>query len=151
MSCSICAVCSASHFHCLTVSLSLCRIVCVSLSLAHYLYHSSYPHSAAPTYRCCAIAAPLTWCSTCLATCYCMLCEICGSVPNSLGVLILVLSVGWSYELSVWCCCRFMAPEILKGDGYRESVDWWAFGVLLFQMLLGRLPFKPGVRSQHSN
>lgn len=37
---------------------------------------------------------------------------------------------------------EFMAPEIIAGKPYDRSVDWWAFGVLLFQMLLCQLPFK---------
>jgi hypothetical protein len=37
----------------------------------------------------------------------------------------------------------FMAPEILLDKAYGRSVDWWAFGVLMYQMLLHRSPF-PG-------
>ncbi|EGW31618.1 uncharacterized protein SPAPADRAFT_141197 [Spathaspora passalidarum NRRL Y-27907] len=37
---------------------------------------------------------------------------------------------------------EFMAPEIVAGKQYDRSVDWWAFGVLLFQMLLCQSPFK---------
>lgn len=37
---------------------------------------------------------------------------------------------------------EFMAPEILKEESYTRAVDWWAFGVLLYQMLLGKSPFR---------
>lgn len=37
---------------------------------------------------------------------------------------------------------EFMAPEVIAGRQYDRSVDWWAFGVLLFQMLLCQSPFK---------
>ncbi|CDR44262.1 CYFA0S14e01442g1_1 [Cyberlindnera fabianii] len=37
---------------------------------------------------------------------------------------------------------EFMAPEILKEQNYTRSVDWWAFGVLVYQMLLGKSPFR---------
>ncbi|AOA62299.1 Serine/threonine kinase [Komagataella phaffii CBS 7435] len=37
---------------------------------------------------------------------------------------------------------EFMAPEILKEQKYDKAVDWWAFGVLLYQMMLGKSPFK---------
>lgn len=36
----------------------------------------------------------------------------------------------------------FMAPEIIAGKQYDRNVDWWALGVLLFQMLLCQSPFK---------
>ncbi|KDO23068.1 AGC/PKA protein kinase [Saprolegnia parasitica CBS 223.65] len=34
-----------------------------------------------------------------------------------------------------------MAPEILDGHGYDAAVDWWAFGVLLFEMVHGSPPW----------
>ncbi|CAK9295912.1 unnamed protein product [Gordionus sp. m RMFG-2023] len=36
---------------------------------------------------------------------------------------------------------NYIAPEILRGDDYSFSVDWWALGVLMFEMLAGRSPF----------
>ncbi|XP_076277228.1 protein kinase C iota type isoform X4 [Lasioglossum baleicum] len=36
---------------------------------------------------------------------------------------------------------NYIAPEILQGDDYSFSVDWWALGVLLYEMLAGRSPF----------
>ncbi|XP_066588212.1 atypical protein kinase C [Prorops nasuta] len=36
---------------------------------------------------------------------------------------------------------NYIAPEILQGDDYDFSVDWWALGVLLYEMLAGRSPF----------
>ncbi|KAI9300204.1 kinase-like domain-containing protein [Cunninghamella echinulata] len=36
----------------------------------------------------------------------------------------------------------FMAPEILLEQKYGRAVDWWAFGVLIYEMLLGQSPFK---------
>ncbi|EGN98034.1 hypothetical protein SERLA73DRAFT_109366 [Serpula lacrymans var. lacrymans S7.3] len=37
---------------------------------------------------------------------------------------------------------EFMAPEILLEQRYGLAVDWWAFGVLTYEMLLGQSPFR---------
>uniref|UniRef100_A0AAY5KYM3 G protein-coupled receptor kinase n=1 Tax=Esox lucius TaxID=8010 RepID=A0AAY5KYM3_ESOLU len=36
----------------------------------------------------------------------------------------------------------YMAPEILKKEPYRMSVDWWALGCSIYEMVAARLPFK---------
>lgn len=36
---------------------------------------------------------------------------------------------------------HYMAPEIISGAGYTFSADYWAFGVMLFEMMCGYLPF----------
>ncbi|XP_043227085.1 putative protein kinase C delta type homolog [Amphibalanus amphitrite] len=35
----------------------------------------------------------------------------------------------------------YLAPEIVKGKRYDQAVDWWSFGILLYEMLIGRSPF----------
>ena len=37
---------------------------------------------------------------------------------------------------------EFMAPEIILEQRYGRAVDWWAFGVLIYEMLLGQSPFR---------
>ncbi|KIY72422.1 Pkinase-domain-containing protein [Cylindrobasidium torrendii FP15055 ss-10] len=36
---------------------------------------------------------------------------------------------------------EYLAPEILNGQGYNKTIDWWTLGVLLFEMLSGLPPF----------
>ena len=34
---------------------------------------------------------------------------------------------------------HYVAPEVLRATGHSTPVDWWALGVLLYEMLCGRL------------
>jgi len=36
---------------------------------------------------------------------------------------------------------EYLAPEVIKGEKYTKSVDWWAVGILVFEMLTGSPPF----------
>ena len=35
----------------------------------------------------------------------------------------------------------YIAPEMLSRKGYSELVDWWAVGVMTYEMLVGYAPF----------
>lgn len=40
---------------------------------------------------------------------------------------------------------QYLAPEVVEGTGHHEGADFWALGVLLFQLLTGQPPFaQPG-------
>ena len=36
---------------------------------------------------------------------------------------------------------EYIAPEIIHGKPYAFAVDWWAFGILVYQMIFGSTPF----------
>ncbi|KOG97442.1 putative protein kinase YPK2 [Saccharomyces eubayanus] len=36
---------------------------------------------------------------------------------------------------------EYLAPEILLGQGYNKTVDWWTLGILLYEMMTGLPPY----------
>ncbi|KAK8723333.1 hypothetical protein OTU49_011662, partial [Cherax quadricarinatus] len=43
---------------------------------------------------------------------------------------------------------EYMAPEVVNRRGHNTAADWWSFGVLLFEMLTGALPFQGSNRKE---
>ncbi|KAL2553394.1 Serine/threonine-protein kinase WAG2 [Forsythia ovata] len=37
---------------------------------------------------------------------------------------------------------EYLAPELISGNGHGNGVDWWALGVLIYELLFGKTPFK---------
>lgn len=37
---------------------------------------------------------------------------------------------------------EYLAPEIIKGEGHGSAVDWWTYGIFLYELLHGKTPFK---------
>ena len=53
---------------------------------------------------------------------------------------------GFAKEIDgrTWTICgtpEFLAPEILLNQGHGKPVDWWALGILLYEMMTGADPF----------
>ncbi len=42
---------------------------------------------------------------------------------------------------------EYIAPEIIKGAGHNKPADWWSFGILMFELLIGVPPFRH--KNQH--
>jgi len=43
---------------------------------------------------------------------------------------------------------EYVSPEMVKDAGHDFSVDWWALGILLYEMLYGKTPFKGTTRKE---
>ncbi|CAK1555154.1 unnamed protein product [Leptosia nina] len=43
---------------------------------------------------------------------------------------------------------EYMAPEVVNRKGHTFAADWWSFGVLMFEMLTGNLPFHGATRHE---
>ena len=36
---------------------------------------------------------------------------------------------------------EYLAPEVIRNTGHGTAVDWWAFGILVYEFLVGQPPF----------
>lgn len=52
------------------------------------------------------------------------------------------------YLKSISGTVSYMAPEMVKKTGYREQVDWWSLGVIMYELMFGKRPFRGSTRSE---
>ncbi|KAJ2058343.1 hypothetical protein GGI17_005119 [Coemansia sp. S146] len=43
---------------------------------------------------------------------------------------------------SVAGTANYMAPEVVSGSGYTFSIDWWSLGVVMYECVYGKRPFR---------
>ncbi|XP_067950980.1 ribosomal protein S6 kinase 2 beta-like isoform X2 [Watersipora subatra] len=46
---------------------------------------------------------------------------------------------------------EYMAPEVVNRKGHGTAADWWSYGVLMYEMLTGSLPFQGANRKETMN
>lgn len=44
-------------------------------------------------------------------------------------------------EYSLCGTPEYLAPEVLSGEGHGLASDWWALGILIYEMIIGIPPF----------
>mmetsp|Transcript_23307 Transcript_23307/g.20682 ORF Transcript_23307/g.20682 Transcript_23307/m.20682 type:complete len:160 (+) Transcript_23307:613-1092(+) len=52
-----------------------------------------------------------------------------------------------SAKMSLCGTIQYLPPEMALGNYYNETADWWSFGIIIYEMICGKLPFDHDERS----
>ena len=61
--------------------------------------------------------------------------------PFTTSANVSVISFTFGSSLQVCGTPEYIAPEVILRQGYGKPVDWWAMGVILYEFLVGCVPF----------
>lgn len=59
-----------------------------------------------------------------------------------------ICDFGWAVDISdglrnTFCGTPlYVSPDVLRGDMYDEKIDLWGIGILTYELLVGKVPFK---------
>ena len=53
------------------------------------------------------------------------------------------MKIQTNYDAHSICGTReYIAPEVLFKNGYGKPADWWTFGCIIYEMIIGCPPFE---------
>ena len=53
-----------------------------------------------------------------------------------------------SVDYEPQCLPEYASPEIVRGEAFDMTADWWAVGVIAYMLMFGVLPFANRVRNK---